>query len=162
MTISAKLEVRPACLADIPDLAKLDEQIFGPISYPRFVFRQLLDLVGEGLIVGIVDRQIVGYALIGLQRNDRTAYFMSLGVAQSHHRRGYGLRLAEVSIENLKDTGAESVKLTVEPKNVAAIAMYKKLGFVEVGREAEYFGENEERAIMCATLAPQTRQPAPV
>jgi GNAT superfamily N-acetyltransferase len=58
-----------------------------------------------------------------------------IGLAVEAHTRGQGLghRLLERAIAFAREQGAAYVNLFVDPTNIRAIALYHRVGFVEVG-----------------------------
>ncbi|MBS1960887.1 MAG: GNAT family N-acetyltransferase [Bdellovibrionales bacterium] len=59
---------------------------------------------------------------------------LSLGVERAHHGLGYGTRLMEAAREWATSEGFEYIDLFVFEGNDPAIALYRKLGYVETGR----------------------------
>lgn len=74
----------------------------------------------------------VSIALIG--RRDESGWVGGMGTASGHRRRGHGERALGAAIEVAQTRGCRTMWLEVIEDNVAAIAMYEKLGF-EVDRE---------------------------
>jgi ribosomal protein S18 acetylase RimI-like enzyme len=58
-----------------------------------------------------------------------------IGIAVVAHARGQGLgqRLLERAIAFAREKGADYINLFVDPTNTRAIALYRRVGFVEVG-----------------------------
>ncbi|RIX53702.1 GNAT family N-acetyltransferase [Paenibacillus nanensis] len=58
-----------------------------------------------------------------------------LGMAIHREYRGYGLgkRLMNALFHRLKELGVKRVSLSVDPNNTAAVRLYERFGFVEVG-----------------------------
>lgn len=99
------------------------------------------------------------FPLVALDRNDRVVGYICpmllleeghiLDVAVHKDFRGHGLgkMLVERVLRECRDGGADYVSLEVRPSNEAAIALYRRLGFVETGRRKRYY-ENGEDAIL--------------
>lgn len=64
---------------------------------------------------------------------------LSLGVAVSERRRGAGLALLTDAIYRLALSGVEAVFLEVGEDNPGAVALYRGIGFREVGRRRGYY-----------------------
>jgi ribosomal protein S18 acetylase RimI-like enzyme len=60
---------------------------------------------------------------------------LGMGVRKNYRGRKIGRRLIEATIEKAGAIGLEKIELSVYAANVAAIALYRKLGFVEEGRK---------------------------
>jgi ribosomal-protein-alanine N-acetyltransferase len=67
------------------------------------------------------------------------AEIITIAVARSHRRRGLGRRLMEAVLRDLHSTRTEALFLDVDEKNAAAIALYRRLGFREVGKRSAYY-----------------------
>ena len=78
---------------------------------------------------------LVGYlAAMGgaYQRNRHSAHLVT-GIRQSHAGQGLGTRLFEALEGWAREAGLHRLELTVMAHNVAGLALYRKMGFVEEG-----------------------------
>lgn len=66
-----------------------------------------------------------------------TAHVATLGVGVIHSHRGQGIgrKLIDAAIAKARDQGIEIIELSVQGSNARAIALYRKMGFVEEGRK---------------------------
>jgi ribosomal-protein-alanine N-acetyltransferase len=81
------------------------------------------------------------------------AEILSLGVRKDHQRNGIGRRLVEAMARAARKAEARRLFLEVAGSNLAAIALYKGLGFAEIGRRKGYYvrpGAPPEDALMLA------------
>lgn len=82
------------------------------------------------------------------------AHIYGLGVLPEHRGRHYGLTIMDIMLELLFKRGYKTVTIEVDDKNTAAIALYRKKGFVEEskvdywlilpgkdGKQSKYGGE---------------------
>lgn len=67
------------------------------------------------------------------------AEILTIAVTRSLHRRGIGRSLMDAVLRHLHHERIESVFLEVDENNAAAIALYRRLGFREVGRRTAYY-----------------------
>jgi ribosomal protein S18 acetylase RimI-like enzyme len=69
-----------------------------------------------------------------------TEHVASIGIAVAPDRRGGGVGSALMShaIRWARSVGVEKIVLAVYPHNTAAIALYRKFGFVDEGRLARH------------------------
>lgn len=71
------------------------------------------------------------------------AEILTIGVDPKFARLGLGWRLMRAAIREARDRAAEAMFLEVDETNIAAVALYRKLGFAKVGeRRAYYQGVN--------------------
>ncbi len=59
-------------------------------------------------------------------------------VARGHRGRGVGTALVAVAIDLARERGFHKLTLGVFPHNAAALALYRRFGFVEEGRRARH------------------------
>jgi [ribosomal protein S18]-alanine N-acetyltransferase len=134
--------------SDIGAVAKVDAEVFRDLAYPYFALRQLLDVHRRHCLVLDCGDCLLGYSLGALGGDPKTGWLLGLGVLPALRGRGYGAELARRTVGRLRADGAESVLLTVEPDNAAAIHIYEAQGFEIAGYDASYFGPREGRLIM--------------
>jgi len=92
--------------------------------------------------IGTIGHNIVCCGGVTAQSRDRTAHQSNLGISvlKEFWDIGVGTGLMEKMIEFAKETGkTEIIHLGVRADNDRAIALYKKLGFQEIGRYPKYF-----------------------
>lgn len=103
-------------------------------------FRSFLN---EPNIIGFMARPIgngqksAGFVLARIVAGE--AEILSITVDKSERRHGIGRKLMESVLRQLHQLRAESLFLEVDEQNTAAIALYKRLGFLEVARRAAYY-----------------------
>jgi len=68
---------------------------------------------------------------------------LTLAVARGHRRQGIGWRLMTAVLGELHGQRAEALFLEVDERNFPAIALYRRLGFREVGRRPGYYRSPE-------------------
>ena len=62
-----------------------------------------------------------------------------MAVAREWRGRGVGLELLAAAIEWARERGLHKLSLGVFAHNAAAIALYRKFGFVEEGRRVKHY-----------------------
>lgn len=63
---------------------------------------------------------------------------LGMGVLASHRGSGLGRRLLEACLSHVPRTQMSKIELTVYRSNMAAITLYRRLGFVEIGTVRDY------------------------
>ncbi len=109
----------------------------------------LSELALGGLRCYLVARsrgEVVGYG--GVMYIGPDAHVTTLATAPEFHRRGIGgrvlLGLARAAVAH----GAENLTLEVRVSNEAAIALYRRFGFVPAGVRKNYYAEVKEDALV--------------
>ena len=90
-----------------------------------------------GLIVAVARTEIVGSIHVARSRYG----FGEIGmmVARDWRGRGIGSALLAAAVEWANDHDLHKLSLDVFPHNAAAIALYRKFGFVEEGRRVKHY-----------------------
>ena len=91
----------------------------------------------DGDLLAEADGRVVGSVHVGVSRHG----FGELGmaVARDWRGRGVGAALRAAAIEWARERGLHKLSLSVFPHNEAAIALYRKFGFVEEGRRVKQY-----------------------
>ncbi len=91
----------------------------------------------EGTLVAVADAEVLGSLHV---LRSRFGYGeIGMAVAREWRRRGVGSALLAAAIEWAREQGLHKLSLSVFPHNAAAIALYRKFGFVEEGRRVKHF-----------------------
>jgi len=78
---------------------------------------------------------------------------LNMAVSQAHRRSGIGSRLLESALEFSRTAGSARAYLEVRASNGPALALYKRHGFTECGRRAEYYRDPlEDALLLCLRL----------
>jgi len=90
----------------------------------------------ERTLVAVSEDEVVGFLFV-VERFG----FGELGmmVARDWRGRGVGSALIAAAIDWARDRGLHKLALSVFPHNEAAIALYRKYGFVEEGRQVKQY-----------------------
>ncbi len=103
---------------------------------------------GEGL--GVRAR-IVGFAGLWLMFDE--AHIVTVAVAESERRHGYGRVLVHALVQLAAELGMTNATLECRVSNTAARALYRDYGFYEVGERKSYYADNREDAVIMTTEA---------
>jgi [ribosomal protein S18]-alanine N-acetyltransferase len=97
------------------------------------------DVVGEAAIATSFfgKRRVTGFVLS--RRGADMAEMLTIAVAPALRRKGVGAALLTRHLATLAAEGAKSLALEVETDNRAALALYRRFGFHEVGERKAYY-----------------------
>ena len=136
----------PLSVADSPFLSELHAQGFERVWSPA-EFEQLLV---QRTVFGFLAREAgkpralpLGFVLAREAAGE--AEILTIAVGRAARRMGLGRQLMEAVLRRLHADRAEALFLEVDEANAAAIALYRRLGFREVGRRESYYGEGKAR-----------------
>jgi ribosomal protein S18 acetylase RimI-like enzyme len=91
----------------------------------------------DGTLVAVAGGEIV--ASLHVERSRFGFGELGMTVAWEWRGRGVGSALLAAAIEWARERGLHKLSLSVFPHNTAAIALYRKFGFVEEGRRVKHF-----------------------
>jgi ribosomal-protein-alanine N-acetyltransferase len=82
-------------------------------------------------------RRITGFAMLRLAADE--AELMTIAVDPKRRNKGLGAALLNACLADLMTTSAKRLFLEVAADNAPAIALYRRHGFVEIGRRTGYY-----------------------
>lgn len=97
-------------------------------------------------IVAVDEGVVVGY--VGSQSVLGEADMMNLAVDNNHRRCHIGQDLVMKLVDKLRANGVHCLTLEVRASNIAAIQLYMKLGFSQIGRRPNYYANPKEDALI--------------
>lgn len=137
--------IRRMNLSDIAAIAALEKQCFSDPWSEHSIASELHNRLSYWLVAE-VNGQVVGY--VGSQSVLDGADMMNLAVSPEHRRQGIGEALVEELANYLQSNGIIALLLEVRASNQPAIALYKKMGFEQVGRRPRYYRNPREDALI--------------
>jgi ribosomal-protein-alanine N-acetyltransferase len=97
------------------------------------------------LVVDVED-EIIAYA--GLWKIFNEGHITNIAVKKGYRHKGLGFLLMQDLVRYSKDHAIEKLTLEVRVGNLAALTLYKKLGFEEAGRRKGFYDNPTEDAII--------------
>jgi ribosomal-protein-alanine N-acetyltransferase len=85
----------------------------------------------------------VGFVVARLAAGE--AEILTVAVARAHRRQGLGRQLMDAVLRRLHGQRSEALFLEVDETNRPAIALYRRLGFREVGKRPAYYQTADNR-----------------
>lgn len=137
----------------ISNILDIEQEAFGDGALNEYV---VVPLLRYGKIYAAVDEEDTAVAcayFMADMNNSENAYIMSVAVLPDFRGQNVGTALLEYALENIKQYGISKVKLTVDPANFTALAVYReKLGFTVVDSAKDEYGEGEDRLVMAKDI----------
>ncbi|MFS0703123.1 ribosomal protein S18-alanine N-acetyltransferase [Cellulomonas sp. 179-A 9B4 NHS] len=130
--------VRPLTVDDLPDLVRLEGELFGAGAWSRESLREELRGPGRTYVGAVLpDGRLVGYA--GTWFDGYDVQVMTVGTDAAHQGRGIARTMLVHLLDAARATGAEAALLEVRVDNDPAIHLYESLGFTRLGRRRGYY-----------------------
>ncbi len=156
------VRLRPMTVDDLPAVMVLEEELFAPDTWTEAMYRDELSrgdtrfyVVAEFHLEGEVDEEddeeqdaapvLVGYG--GLIAYDDEAHVATLGVTAALQGEGIGSLLLDTLLAEA-DRRSPVVLLEVRADNEAAQHLYRRRGFVEIGRRRGYYQPSGADAVV--------------
>ncbi|MBW1799876.1 MAG: GNAT family N-acetyltransferase [Deltaproteobacteria bacterium] len=129
---------------DLGQILEIEKDAFPKTAYPRHVFLHYAHLFPDTFFVAETEEEIAGYII-----SDRAGHIHSTAIRPSRRRKGLGRMLFMHTLQFLK----KRLWLEVRSKNPDAINFYKSMGMKIIGKERNYYG-NDDALIMALDAAP--------
>ena len=81
-------------------------------------------------------------------RDRELAYLFSFAVVASERGKGLGRRVLAMALDDLRGQGRSRFELTVDPRNEAAVTLYRGAGFRERSMRRDVYGPGEDRLVL--------------
>jgi ribosomal-protein-alanine N-acetyltransferase len=98
---------------------------------------------------GLIDDR--GGMLLGRVAADE-AEVLTLAVAPAVRRQGIATALLRAARDRARALGAHAMFLEVAVGNTAAVMLYRREGFAEVGRRRRYYADASDALVLCVNL----------
>lgn len=124
--------------------------LHAPLFYHAWSEEDFAGLLAQGNVFGFISRPVgkpktgTGFVLARLVAGE--AEVLTIAVLPALQKRGIGRELMEGVLRHLHHERAESLFLEVDERNIAAQALYKRLGFEQVGHRPNYYETAQGRS----------------
>jgi len=132
--------IEPATWRDLSSVRSLEQTCFPLDAWP------LLDLIGILTFPRVIrlkataDGRMVGFIGADVRPLQKLAWIATIGVLPEYRRRGIATALIQACEERVS---VPSIRLNVRLSNRAAIHLYRRLGYHEVGMWEKYYQDGE-------------------
>lgn len=144
----SSFKVREAVPADLPAVVAVDRELWGPWANPITLYRQLLELCPELMLVASSSSgEYAGCATGLIRTNPVIGLVLSIDITPKYQRMGLGRLFLTELIVRLKHLGAGEVKAVIDPENSASKQLFSACGFTHVSHELDYFGKCRDQEL---------------
>lgn len=145
-------QLREMTSADLSAVAQIEMAAY-QFPWSQGIFRDCL-LAGYEAVVIEDNGFVVGYGIMSIAAGD--AHLLNLCIHPTYQRRGLGRRILSALLARARREEVDQVFLEVRPSNAAALELYRRKGFNEVGVRPSYYqaeSGREDAIILALTLA---------
>jgi len=133
--MSAGGKFRPMSEADLPEIMEIERRAY-PYPWTIGILRDCLR-VGYSCWLYEHNGVIQAYGVMSVAAGE--AHVLNLCVRPEAQGNGLGRRMLTQMIALARRHGADTLLLEVRPSNLAALHLYQKMGFNEVGSRKNYY-----------------------
>lgn len=126
-------------------LAEIEALAF-PDPWSRQALKEEIGNPAACFLTALVGGKAVGY--VGAHFACGEFYLDNLAVHPAHRRQGIARALLLALVDFAQKHGGVFLTLEVRPSNRGALALYKGLGFFEVGRRKDFYTKPREDALL--------------
>jgi len=131
--------VRPLTAKDARDMAAIHAESFAPpFGSGGWDALEMATHTQRDFCLGIEHEGALAAFIIVSTPADQ-AEILTIATRESARRQGFGRRLIEYTVEQLRYQDASELFLEVAEDNAAALALYRGVGFQPIGRRPAYY-----------------------
>lgn len=145
MSPDVPVSIRPAQENDLTEIAALDRGS-GLTPWKKSDYRVWLDRGDAVFLSALAPGRLVGFILLRAAAGE--AELLKIAADAAARGLGIGQSLLTAGIRAVRSVGCQTVFLEVRPTNAAALRLYQKTGFVQVGRRPDYYRNPQEDALV--------------
>jgi ribosomal-protein-alanine N-acetyltransferase len=143
--------IRPLVITDLDTVMAIERQAY-EFPWSLGIFRDCLR-VGYCCWCYEVDEHLRGYGVMSVAAGE--SHILNLTVSPDARRQGIGMKLMKHFMQLACRHNADTIMLEVRPSNAAAVRLYEKLGFNEIGVRRNYYpaqAGREDALLLARTL----------
>jgi len=138
-------EIQTASWRDLRPIVALEKICFGRDSWPWMEILAALSLPGTIRLKAERNQEIIGFVIGDRRARKDLGWVASIGVHPTYRRRGIGRRLLAACEQQL---GSARIRLSLRRSNEQALALYRQVGYAQVGVWPEYYRDGEDALVM--------------
>ena len=135
------LQLRTMAPSDLAQVTDVERRSYA-FPWSHGVFRDCL-LAGYTCVVLERGEDIVGYSILSVAAGE--VHILNLCVDSGYRKLGYGELLLDEILDRAAGVAVKQVFLEVRPSNVAAVSLYRKMGFHKIAERPSYYQASDGR-----------------
>jgi ribosomal-protein-alanine N-acetyltransferase len=133
--------VQHASQKDLETLYKIEKECFTHEAFSKEQIAHFLKASNAVSLMAQVDGETAGFITGSIEQHGKTriGHIYTIDVTSRYRRIGVGLKLLEEMEKDFIRKGAEACFLEVRFNNLAARKLYRKHGYIELGKLNNYY-----------------------
>jgi ribosomal-protein-alanine acetyltransferase len=142
------ITLRPAALADVPELRLIEQHCFSTDQLSVRSFRRFITEQRSDLVVLEVNAKLAGYFLLIYRRGTSLARLYSIAVNPAFRKQGLAEKLMAEAERHAANRHCALLRLEVRKDNSAAIKLYRKLQYHEFAIKHDFYEDHADAICM--------------
>ncbi|ANU16220.1 ribosomal-protein-alanine N-acetyltransferase [Planococcus maritimus] len=144
--MSNPVKFRKMTIQDVNAVYEIEKQSF-TLAWTKEAFEQeMLKNEFAYYVLGETAEGVIGYCGMWLVMDE--AHITNIAISPQQRGNKYGEALMREAMDQARAQGAKLMTLEARVSNIAALNLYKKLGFQNGGIRKGYYTDNQEDAIV--------------
>lgn len=137
----AKILIQDASLRHLDRLYEIEQKCFESEAFTKHQIAHLLTHPNSVSLIAKDDHNIIGFIIGAVfpEREKFIGHILTIDVYPSHRRMGIGSMLLQQIEKIFIGKGVKTCYLEAREDNVAALNLYRKLGYKKVGNLKNYY-----------------------
>jgi ribosomal-protein-alanine acetyltransferase len=134
--------IESASIRHLDRLYEIEIECFGKEAFTKLQIASLLTDYNSINLIAKIKSEIVGFiiGMIYFERNLIVGHILTIDVSVVHRQKKIAEKLMQEIEKIFKEKGANACRLEVREDNVAALNLYKKLGYKKIAKLKNYYG----------------------
>lgn len=142
------MNVRAAEPSDLPAMMTIEREVFPTSAWSEQQMADELERTRTSRWYAVWDEVGAVGGYVGLYLSPPDADVQTIAVSPSLSGGGIGRTLLTAAIEHAWSVGCSRIFLEVRADNEPALALYRKAGFVRLGRRSRYYPDGADAVTM--------------
>lgn len=144
--MTAPLKFRKMTIRDVDAVYEIEKDSF-TLAWTKEAFEQeMLKNEFAYYVLAETEEGVIGYCGMWLVMDE--AHITNIAISPQQRGNKFGEALMKEAMDQAKARGAKLMTLEARVSNIAALNLYKKLGFQNGGIRKGYYTDNQEDAIV--------------
>lgn len=144
--MTQNLKITPMNFRDVPEVAELERECFFSAAWSEKSLLESISKEENYFVCARFGKDFAGYA--GMYEAGKEGYICNIAVKEKLRKMKVGTALLENLIDYSRKMNLEFLSLEVRESNEAAINLYAKLGFENLGIRKNFYEMPKEHAVI--------------
>ena len=137
-----ELKIESASIGHLDRLYQIERECFDKEAFTRQQIAYLLKDYNSINLIARINSEIAGF-IIGAayyERNAQLGHILTVDVTPAYRQKGVAQKLLQEIEKIFKEKGFRASYLEVREDNIAALGLYRKLGYKKIAKLKNYYG----------------------